>query len=93
MQFGYGYSKQMKKKFVAVYDYGTGGVWFYFFANNAGEITAKYPFLAVVNEEPEFLKDPIQRANMEQRSTFDIDDSPPAVLVDMLKADAKAKSH
>lgn len=76
----------MKAKFVAVYDYGTGGVWFYFFANNADEIVAKYPFLTVVNEEPEFLQDPIQRANMEERFTFDIDSPPTGVLADMLAA-------
>ena len=73
-----------KRKHLAVYDYGQGGVWLFFYARSSGEITTKYPELTVVSEYPPWLKGEHLRA-IEESLTFDIDDAPEGWLETLVK--------
>jgi hypothetical protein len=46
----------MKEKFLVAVDYGQGGVWGYIYAESRAEIEDKFPELAIVDEEPEWLE-------------------------------------
>jgi hypothetical protein len=65
----------MKKSFLAIYDYETGGIWLVINARSPEEITRKYPELQVVDVRPSWMT---QEAydDLESRMTFDIDDEP-----------------
>lgn len=39
-----------KRPYLAVYDYGTGGIWIYVYAKSAEQITERYPGLTVITE-------------------------------------------
>jgi hypothetical protein len=46
----------MKRSFVAVYDYGMGGVWLMIEAESAEQIQERYPRLSVVSEgDPDWI--------------------------------------
>jgi len=45
----------MKRKYLTVYDYGSGGVWTYILAASAGDIKQRYPQLEVVEKAPPWL--------------------------------------
>ena len=45
----------MKKRFLVVHDYGTGGAWAYVRAESADTITSNFPALTIVPETPEWL--------------------------------------
>lgn len=76
----------MKHKHHAVYDYGIGGVWFFIWARSPGEITAKYPFLTVVEQlPPGFGPDMI--SSIEAHSTYDIDCEPSGVLKKIIETE------
>jgi hypothetical protein len=45
----------MKKEFLVVYDYGSGGVWAIVHARSAEEINAKFQDLEVVDPWPAFI--------------------------------------
>lgn len=62
----------MKKKFLTLYDYGTGGIWTYILANSAKDILDKYPKLTIVDQEPGWFID--GRVHLVIR-TIDIDDT------------------
>ena len=48
-----------KEKLLTAYDYGSGRVWQYIYANSPQEILRKYPGLTVFIEEPSWFKDRI----------------------------------
>ncbi len=72
-----GTDSSVKRKFMAVYDYGMGGTWSIIYARSAKEITNKFPQLTVYDYEqlptwvtPEWLK------ILGSERIYDIDDPP-----------------
>ena len=61
-----------KKPFLAVYDYGQGGIWVVIDARSANEIESVYPELKVVLHRPPWLSD-ADMARIEQKFHFDVD--------------------
>lgn len=63
-----------KREFLAVDDYGTGGLWFKIKAHSAVDIRARYPQLTVFeeNERPEWMTDEWEE-DFTRNSRFDID--------------------
>ncbi|MEO7567317.1 MAG: hypothetical protein ABIS49_11795 [Aestuariivirga sp.] len=45
----------IKREFVAVYDYGQGGVWFLIIARSRQEIEGRFSFLKVFEEKPDIV--------------------------------------
>ena len=73
-----------KQKFLAVYDYGQGGVWAMIIAHNQSEIEQKYPGLRLYSTKPEFLSQG-SYDNIVKHMTIDIDDEPVGWLAEYLK--------
>jgi hypothetical protein len=73
----------MKKSFLAVYDYGTGGVWAVINAQSPEEIVQKYPQLKVEEERPGWMTDDDYKA-IAAGLTLDIDDPPTGWLLTMV---------
>lgn len=65
----------MKREFLAVYDYGMGGIWVIMRASTDQEITAKYPELSIMNKWPAWMTE-AEYAQISQTMLFDIDDPP-----------------
>lgn len=63
----------MKKEFLVVYDYETGGAWAFLKANSEEEILERFPELKVVTIRPRWLT-PEEEERMRARVTIDIDD-------------------
>jgi hypothetical protein len=72
-----------KETFLAVYDYGQGGVWVLIDARSSGEISAKYPELSVVADKPEWLTDETLD-EIRTKMHFDIDDEPNGWLLTLV---------
>ncbi len=70
----------VKKDFLTVYDYGTGGVWMYIRARNEEEIMKKYPFLLVPPKPPRSLPES-ELKEIKEGGVYDIDDEPPSGTV------------
>jgi hypothetical protein len=66
----------MGADYLAVYDYGMGGVWVVVSADSADAVTDKYPELEVFEERPAWLNDE-QYAQLERHN---IDESPTGFL-------------
>ena len=60
----------MRKKFLTLYDYGTGGCWMYICADSAQDVLDKYPELRILDREPDWFDDESRRIT----ETVDIDD-------------------
>jgi hypothetical protein len=75
----------MKKNFLVIYDYGTGGVWAIIKAPSKGEITQKYPMLSVEEKRPNWMTDDYYNQVASAR-TFDIDDPPTGWLLTVMKS-------
>ena len=60
-------------KFLTCYDYGTGGIWRYVFAESAQEIITKYPELEVVDLVPEWMDQNV--INSPNELTIDVNDN------------------
>ena len=71
--------------FLAVHDYGTGGIWVIIHARSEQEIIALYPELAVVKERPAWMTDAIY-STIKERMSFDLDQPPSGWLVDLIQA-------
>jgi len=66
----------MKRSFLVVHDYGTGGLWGVMTAGSAAEIAQKFPELQVIEDRPAWMSDDdYQRIAV--ANSFDIDDDPP----------------
>ena len=61
-----------KRRFLVVYDYGSGGVWAYVWARLADEIQLRFRDLEIVDREPEWMTRGEQTLTAECM-TFDID--------------------
>jgi hypothetical protein len=66
------YDQPVKRRYLAVHDYGMGGIWGYVLAANPLEITERYPELQVVEDEPSWITDDL-REGLERR-VEDIDE-------------------
>jgi len=75
-----------KKRYLALYDYETGGVWVFIHARSEGEILRRYPELVIKDERiygpklypPDFTED--EKTKFDSASTYDIDDEPTGFL-------------
>lgn len=65
----------MKRRFLAVDDYGMGGIWMVIAAESQQQIADKYPELTVFADPPDFLSD-AEISSIERELRFDIDDEP-----------------
>lgn len=67
----------VKRKFLAVYDYGMGGTWSTIFARSATEIKDKFPQLTVYDYErlPAWIT-PAWLTILESKRIYDIDEPP-----------------
>jgi len=74
----------MKRPFLAVDDYGMGGVWMYVDARSAEEIVNAYPELKVFEEPPTFL-DEEQLKRIESELHFDVDQPPHDYLAKLVE--------
>ena len=74
----------MKADFLAVYDYGMGGIWVILHARTKQEISAKYPELTVADERPSWMTDDLYAKTAEKR-WFDIDQEPTGWLLELVK--------
>ncbi len=74
-----GADSKMKSKYLTVYDYGSGGVWTYIYANTPREIVDKYPKLQVLPDEPAWFTD----QDRDITKSFDIEDEPDDFLSQM----------
>ena len=45
----------MKRRFLILYDYGTGGLWDLIMARSESEIREKFPELQVIGKKPEWM--------------------------------------
>ena len=63
---------EQRHSYLAVYDYGQGGVWALITASSETEIATKYPFITVVELRPAWMTDEIYN----HLESFDIDDAP-----------------
>jgi hypothetical protein len=75
----------MKRPFLAVDDYGMGGIWLYIDARSPEEIERVYPELKVFPEPPDFLM-PDQLERIESELHFDIDEPPRDYLAELVEA-------
>ena len=66
-----GSNKAMKKTYLVVYDYGTGGLWGFVKANSESEILDKFPELKVVSERPNWMDDKLY-SEIKTKNYFDI---------------------
>ena len=64
-----------KNKYLTVYDYQTGGVWQYVYAESKEDILKKYPALKIVDQTSCWLKE-LDRKLRE----YDINDEPDSVM-------------
>lgn len=51
----------MKNKYLTMYDYQTGGVWVYIWAESKQDIIQRYPLLNIIEERPEWLTEEKER--------------------------------
>lgn len=65
-------------------DYGTGGNWFFIYAQNAEQIKQRYPELEVKEEWPSWLRGEILK-NTEEKLTYDIDAPPTGILAAIIE--------
>jgi hypothetical protein len=72
-----------KRRFLVVYDYGSGGVWAYVWARSTDEIQIRFRDLEVVDEEPEWMVGE-EQALIAERMTFDIDAIKPSDWISTL---------
>lgn len=77
-----------KRRYLAVYDYGPGGVWLYIWAKSADDIFQSFPELEVVEPEPEHWTDE-DRRRTEEKCTYDLEqDSDKGLLAKIKRARA-----
>jgi len=62
----------MKRPFLTLYDYETGGVWAYIYAESPEEIHSKFRDLTVYESPPKWMSD-TERQDIESRSSFDLE--------------------
>jgi hypothetical protein len=80
----------MKKRFLAVHDYGLGGIWMYVDSPDAATIEQRYRELKVFETVPAFFSDE-DLVRIERELHFDIDAPPSGYLAELVaRRDAAA---
>ena len=79
-----GSGDRQKKTFLAVYDYGMGGVWVLVDARSPTEITRLYPELEVVTKRPDWMTE-AELASLNDSMHFDINEPPKGWLEELVK--------
>lgn len=74
----------MKRPYLAVDDYGMGGIWLCVDARSPAEITHAYPELEVFEEPPTFL-DETELDRIKANRLYDIDAPPTGYLAEIDK--------
>lgn len=72
----------MKTPFLAVYDYGQGGIWIVLLAESADQIKERYPELKVIERPAPSMNDE-ELEVIRARRTLDIDDETDAFLASL----------
>ena len=62
----------MKRPYLVLYDYDTGGVWSYLRADSPAQIHAKFRDLVVYEEPPAWMDEDERRA-IEARAPYDVE--------------------
>jgi hypothetical protein len=75
-----------KKPFLVAYDYGMGGLWGVVDARSEGELHAKFPELAIVDERPSWMTQE-RYDEILRREHHDIDEDDPRGLLRAVVAD------
>ena len=75
----------MKKPFLAVHDYGMGGIWMYIESPDSATIARLYPELKIFEAAPSFLSDD-DLARIRAELYYDIDSPPTGYLADLIAA-------
>jgi hypothetical protein len=68
-------------KFLTVYDYGQGAIWYYINASSKDEIANAFPELEILDKEPDWFDKEIKEKIM----TYTMGDEPTEFLKRMLK--------
>ena len=73
-------------KFLAVDDYGTGGIWFVLLADSEEQIHKALPTVQVFppGERPAWMSEAMLN-EIEDRDTYDIEDLPPSAWMNRLR--------
>ena len=65
-----------KREFLAVYDYGMGGIWYVISARSIEEVQSHFPFFKVFEDPPKFIsKDEYFRIRNESFQDIDLSES------------------
>lgn len=75
-----------KRRFLAVYDYGTGGVWVYVWARSPEEIEHRFRDLKIVDTPPAWMNAD-EQARTAELMTFDVDSVAPTDWISRLIRD------
>lgn len=75
-----------KKDFLAVYDYGMGGLWMIISARSAQEISHKYPMLIPMELRPGWMTEE-QYNQISKKRKYDIDESSTDLLLRIVQED------
>ena len=62
----------MRRAFLTLYDYGTGGVWAYIRADSADDIMAKFRDVTVYDNPPDWMTE-AQRSSIEARGAYEVE--------------------
>jgi len=74
----------MRREFLAVYDYETGGAWMFLLADSAEQVGERFPELQIVTQRPGWLTGDEER-HLRERMTIDIDDIDNPVLAALVR--------
>jgi hypothetical protein len=66
----------VKKKYLVLHDYGTGGVWAYVLAESVDDVRRCLPEFEVLDRPPDWMTEEV-RSRIERELTFDVDSPPP----------------
>jgi len=85
--------KKSKRTFLAVYDYGMGGIWSLIDALTKEEIGSKYPELTVLDVRPKWMTDDrYEELVRNVRFHIDIDDKPDGWFASLVENRQKPKA-
>ena len=74
--------QSMKRAYLVVYDYGTGGLWAIIMARSAAEIRARFPTLKIVEDRPKWMS-AVDYESICTTNCVDIDDAPSGWLSEL----------
>jgi hypothetical protein len=69
-----GSNRPLKRRFLVLYDYETGGAWAYLLAESEEQIKERFPDLQIVATRPEWMTDQLD-SDLQTSKQIDIDDT------------------